>query len=63
MVIVYPGVGQGDLALLRKSLGLKAETVVFEADPASGSGVFDTLKAAAKGMLMALRDGSRDAGK
>ena len=63
MVIVYQAVGQGDVALLRKSLGLKPETVVFEADPASGTGVFDTMKAAAKGMLMALRNGASDAGK
>ena len=53
--IVYQAVGEGDVAGVRKALSLPLETVVFEANPSAGSGVFDTLKAAAKGMLMALK--------
>ena len=61
--VVYQAVGDGDLAGVRKTLGASTDTPVFEANPSAGTGVFDTLKAAARAMLMALRDGARDAGR
>lgn len=61
--VIYQAIGAGDLAATTKPLAVPADARVFEADPAQGTGVFDTLKAAAKAMLMALRDQGRDGGR
>lgn len=47
---------------LRKTLGL-GEMTAFTATPASGHGVFDTLKGIAKLTLMELKKGAADAGR
>jgi mutual gliding-motility protein MglA len=63
MVVVYQAVGAGDVAAVKRALALPADAQVFEADPPQGLGVFDTLKAAAKGMLMSLKKSATDAGR
>ena len=50
------------LNALRTTLGLPETTPAFTATPKTGVGVFDTLKASAKQVLIALKNGSADAG-